>query len=96
MLPQWFYHTVMRCRLEMFNRARHEEANGNEVIALNFDAIYTKHHATLPTTAENIPGAWRETTLHDASFPAARHIESREKSRRPGLPTHSPRRSRSA
>jgi len=98
-LPHWFYHTVMRCRLELFNRARHEEANGNEVVALNFDAIYTKHHATLPTTAENVPGAWREIALRDASFPAARHVEAydangRPISKRPGLAKDSPTRRR--
>lgn len=91
-MPHIFYHTLMLCRLslyDMLKRCMQAELN---VIATNTDAVITeKRLQEIPLKGEQIEtGDWSAMPLHNVIVMANRHLDSDEKSVHPGIPRNIP------
>jgi len=86
-MPHIFSHTLMLCRVslyEMAKRCMQEELN---VIATNTDAIITEYKPAIADKGEQVEtGEWTALELHHVIVTANRHLDSDEKSVHPGIP----------
>jgi len=87
-MQHWFDYTLMLCRLALYQEALPYAKEGT-LLATNVDAIYVSRE-TFRVRKEHSggtpSGTWRQSTLSQVQFPALRHLVSREKIRRPGIP----------
>ncbi len=87
-MPHMFSHTLMLCRLSLFEMAKRCMQQELNVIATNTDAVITeKRDATLQVKGEHVEtGEWTALELHNVIVKANRHLDSDEKSVHPGVP----------
>lgn len=83
---------MMRCRLRVYERELEELWDGNELLGVNFDAIYVVRPSIRPIGRGM--GQWKQEPRHAASeeglFPRARWLNSEERLSLPGLRRDSP------
>lgn len=83
-LTHWYSYILMRARLVLRARMLWEYHRGNDIFMSNYDALYCRLPADPLTLGEGL-GNWKQTELHDVSFPFPRGIISREKTTLPGV-----------
>lgn len=93
-MPHIFSHTLMLCRLSLYQMAKRCMEAELNVIATNTDAVITeKRLSEIPMKGEPVnTGDWTAFELHDVVVKANRHLDSREKSVHPGIPRNIPKR----
>lgn len=86
-MPHIFSHTLMLCRLALFEKAR-LYAQQEQLIATNTDAcIVSAYTPNLPEKGRPVEtGEWTQRRLHHVVVKANRHLDSDEKTVHPGIP----------
>lgn len=87
-MPHIFSHTLMLCRLSLYEKTKYMMEQEMNVIATNTDAVITqKRDDTLPLKGEHVEtGEWTALELHEVIVKANRHLNSLEKNVNPGIP----------
>lgn len=82
-LTMWSSYIVSTVRLWLYQRLLEHEAEGNEVIATNYDAVILAKPSSLPMDPDAL-GGWRMQALSHVAIPKPRWLICDQKRRTPG------------